>query len=177
MHKLSKWIKLIRLYLFIICAVEKLCQTAFELTHFIFAPEQVKTSKDKMVQTRSRHWMEVSYSSLCLAVAIGWVILVTGAVWGDTVLTRIGLVILLSALSGLFILVISLLVVCMLGYTPDEDVNSTYCSYFDPALVQGSQNKDEEPPKYEDIERQDALHLPKYHEWCRQSDTIVYQSE
>ena len=45
-----------------------------------------------------------------------------------------------------------------------------------PTVVQGSKKEDEEPPKYEDIERLDALQLPKYHE-CYQEDTIMYESE
>ena len=46
----------------------------------------------------------------------------------------------------------------------------------DPTVVQGSKKEDGEPPKYEDIERLDALQLPKYHECC-QEDTIMYESE
>ena len=55
--------------------------------------------------------------------------------------------------------------------------------YLDPTVqctcspnVQGSKKEDEEPPKYEDIERLDDLQLPKYHE-CYQEDTIMYESE
>ena len=57
----------------------------------------------------------------------------------------------------------------------DEDTHPTNDS-LDPTVVQGSKKEDEEPPKYEDIERLDALQLPKYHECC-QEDTIMYESE
>ena len=57
----------------------------------------------------------------------------------------------------------------------DEDTYPTNDS-LDPTVVQGSKKEDEEPPKYEDIERLDALQLPKYHE-CYQEDTIMYESE
>ena len=57
----------------------------------------------------------------------------------------------------------------------DEDTHPTNDS-LDPTVVQGSKKEDEEPPKYEDIERLDDLQLPKYHE-CYQEDTIMYESE
>ena len=57
----------------------------------------------------------------------------------------------------------------------DEDTHLTNDS-LDPTVVQGSKKEDEEPPKYEDIERLEALQLPKYHECC-QEDTIMYESE
>ena len=57
----------------------------------------------------------------------------------------------------------------------DEDTHPTNDS-LDPTVVQGSKKEDEEPPKYEDIERRDALELPNYNECC-QKDTIMYESE
>ena len=56
--------------------------------------------------------------------------------------------------------------------TNATDDDTTWTITLDPTLVPGPQNQDEEPPIYEDIERQDALHLPKYHECCSQEDTI-----
>ena len=138
--------------------------------------------------------MEVAvYLSLGLAWVIGLVMVIVScvirhslSVWDDTVFW-IGVVIWMSAwgltfaMRGLECILKCLSKSrvqerCPTNYrATDQDTNWTI--NLDPTLVPELQKEEEYPPRYEDIESQDALNLPKYHECCRQEDTIVYESE
>ena len=161
-------------------------------------PEPVKKSNKKIAQTRSLHWMEEAHlirvrQGLGLAWVIGMVMVIVScvihhslSVWDDMVFW-IGVVIWISAWGLTFAM---RGFECILKCLPksrahdrrptnyratDEGTNWTIS--LDPTLVPKLQNKDKGLPRYEDIESQDALHLPKFHECCSQEDTIVYESE
>ena len=120
---------------------------------------------------------------MCLAWAIGLVMVIIGNVFWDDTMFWIGVAIwgLTFAMRGLE---------CILKCLPKSraqdrrptnyratDEGTNWTVNLDPTLVPKLQNKYEDLPRYEDIESQDALHLPKYHECCRQEDTILYETE
>ena len=147
-----------------------------------------------MAQTRLPNRMEVVvYHSLGLAWVIGMVMVIISCimhhsfyVWDDKVFWT-GVVIWMSA-WGLIFAMRGL--ECILKCLPKSraqdrrptnyratDEGTNWTVNLDPTLVPKLQNKDEDLPRYEDIESQDALHLPKYQECCRQEHAIVYESE
>ena len=137
-------------------------------------PEPVKKSNIKIAQTISLHWMEEAHLIMCLAWVIGLVMVIFGNIFSDNTMFWIGGVIwgLTFAMRGL-----ECILKCLPksraqdrcptnSRTTDEGTNWTLT--LDPTPVPRSQeDEDEEPPKYEDVERQDALHLPNYHDCFR----------
>ena len=141
-------------------------------------PEPAKKSNIEITQARSLHWMEEAHLIMCLAWAIGLVMVIIGDVFWDDTMFWIGVVIWISASCLIFAMRgLACILKCLPKLrvqdssptnlrTTDEGTNWTLT--LDPTPVPGSQeDEDEEPPKYEDVERQDALHLPKYHDCFR----------
>ena len=65
-------------------------------------PEPVKKSNIKIAQTRSLHWMEEAHLIMCLAWAIGLVMVIIGDVFWDDTMFWIGVVIWISASCLIF---------------------------------------------------------------------------
>ena len=137
----------------------------------------------KIAQTRSLHWMEEAHLIMCLAWVIGLVMVIIGNISRDNTIFWIGGVIwgLTFAMRGLECILKCLPKSrvqdrCPTNYRATDECTNWTIS-LDPTLVPKLQNKDEDLPRYEDIESQDALHLPKYQECCRQEHAIVYESE